>query len=62
MAITDKVSIMHAAVTSGAPDYLYDRRTLVRWELMGLVYVDRRFDDFDRYRATDAGAQRVRET
>lgn len=55
--IIDKMQIMNAAVTVGAVDYLFDRKTLVRWELMGLVYVERRFSDFDRYKATDAGVR-----
>jgi hypothetical protein len=53
--IRDKMKVMQAAVTVGAPTYLYDRKVLVRWELHGLVYVSRRLDDFDVYRATDAG-------
>jgi len=54
--IKDRTKIMHAAVSGGgAPTYLFDRRALVRWELMGLVYVARQFSDFDVYRATESG-------
>jgi hypothetical protein len=53
--IKDKTAIMHAAVTHRAATYLHDRATLIRWELMGLVYVSGRFDDFDQYKATNAG-------
>jgi hypothetical protein len=54
--ITDRMKIMQAAVSrGGAPDYLYDRATLVRWELAGLVYLATQHADFDVYKATDAG-------
>lgn len=39
----------------GAATYLYDPKMLTRLELAGLIFVARRFDDFDVYEATDAG-------
>jgi hypothetical protein len=54
--IDDRMKIMQAAVSrGGAPSYLFDRDTLVRWELAGLVYLARQHTDFDVYKATDAG-------
>jgi hypothetical protein len=53
--IKEPMQVMLAAVGAGAPTYLYDRAMLVRWELAGLVYVSDRFDDWDKYRATNAG-------
>jgi hypothetical protein len=55
-SIKNKNDIMRSAVGgAGAATYLHDRKTLVRWELMGLVYVWKRFSDFDVYKATEAG-------
>ena len=56
--ITDVTKILHAACTVGAPDYLYDRSTLLKLELEGLVYTHSTHEDFVIYRATESGKVR----
>jgi hypothetical protein len=58
-SIRDGLKILQAACAEGAPDYLFSREMLVRYELMGLVYEASSFKTFDGwvtvYRATESG-------